>query len=315
MQRENGFLNLDKYFEKLKRENNLSDIDMFLDDYVVLSDYCTEHYWLKINGEYFYFKNTPDLYEELIASECARYLGIPSVSYDLAIFNGKEGVISKSYQRDDCNYVSGTRVLSDYASDKNNRIYLEQMGYSYDELMQLRKELKAEYINVLEIIWQAIEYRYRDSKLKVNYENIMHNLISQFCLNILIGQYDAFPQNREIEERKSEVNLVPYFDGGWAFRNFKKELPFQSMSVGFHDKGLNNFQILETFLRVSSNEFVSTFISQFDILNEDAFKQIIVQVENKIGAKIPSLTKERIINSFVDNRNAILEVLATRKMG
>lgn len=315
MQRENGFLNLDKYFEKLKRENNLSDIDMFLDDYVVLSDYHNGQFWLKINDEHFYFKNTQDLYEELIVSECARYLGIPAVTYDLAIFERNEGVISKSYQKDNCEYVSGLQILANYVNDRNNRVYLEQMGYSYDELMQLRKELKAEYINTLEMIWQALEYRYKNSKLKINYENIMYNLISQFCLNILIGQHDGFPQNWEIEESKYEVNLVPYFDGGWAFRNFRNELPYQSMSVSSRDKGANNFQILETFLNVSSQEFISTFMLQFDKLNEEAFERIMEQVEARIEKKIPSGTKQRILNSFVDNRNAILEVLATRKMG
>lgn len=309
LERVNGFLDLDKYFEEVKRIQGYSDLDLFLDEFIVESYYANGHYWLNINGEYYYYKWTVDLYEELIVSECAKALGIDAVTYDLAIFRESEGVISKSYRKNGYIYMSGMDILYDYLIDENNHEFLKQMGCNLEHLEWLHtKSDKAEYLNNLEIIWQALEYRYRKLGRCVDISNIMNGLISQFSLNILIGQYDAFPQNFEIGESKENVYLAPYYDGSASFGKECYE-PKQSMSVSYEDKDTSNYRVLQEFFKVSSQEFIDIFIEKFNTLTLEKLFEIIKSVEEKIGKELPKMTKTRIIERFTANREDIKTVI------
>ena len=109
MRRISGFLDLNDYF----RNATISDED-------IKEGANDIDYWLKINGEEYYFKMTRNPYVELICYEIARFLGINATPYDLAIFNNYRGVISKSYRKEDCAYISGMRILRQYLKLDDN---------------------------------------------------------------------------------------------------------------------------------------------------------------------------------------------------
>jgi len=306
MERVNGFLDLDSYFRKLRTTGYNTD------DLIIQSDCYDNQYWLKINGEKYYFKTTFSLYEELVVSECAKHLGINSVSYDLAIFKGIRGVISKSFRKNDCNYISGRNILQDYLTDQNNYETLINMGCDISRLNNSKNNISdpAEYIHTLEIVWQALEYRYNKIKIKPHLHNIMTEIITHFCLDLIVGQFDGYPQNWEVEESKTGVCVMPYFDGS-ASLGILKGIPYprQSLTVNFNDKHTNNYRILEEFLKVSSTEYINMFLEYFNRININEFLQILGNVESKINAKIPDFIKDRMIQEFYINYISLEEII------
>ena len=310
MLRVNGFLDLDHYFKKIMDKNDYEFCDLAYEGYIIESLYAKGHYWLNIENEFYYFKNTNDIYEELIVGECAKTLGIDALSYDLAIFKGVEGVISKSYQKEDAEYISGEDLLYDYLIDDKNIAYLESMGYDREKLKEyfLRLDL-SDSINTLEVIWQAIEQHYKDKKISINVSEIMKKFASIFCFNVLIAQTDATPLNWELEESKDGVKLCPLNDKDMYPR------PLMSMSVNFNDKNKNNYYKLEEFFKVSSNDFIEMFLEMFDKLDTYQFIDIMNKVEIKIERKMPAFTRRRILASFIENRDSIESVINKYKRG
>lgn len=314
LERVNGFLDLDKYFEDVKSVQGYSDFDLIIDEFIIDSYYNIGHYWLKINGEYYYYKWTADLYEELIVSECAKLLNVDAVSYDLAIFKETEGVISKSYRKDNHKYISGMDILYNYVLDERNHSYLEAMGCNIDELKALNNHSDiAEYIHNLEICWQAIEYHYQNLEINIDVDKIMNKMLKLFCFNILIGQYDGFPQNWEIDESEEGIDLAPFYDGSSSFGNRCFE-PRQSMAVSFEDKSINNYRTLEEFFKISSQEYIDVFLDMFDKFTLEEFMKIIKQVEIKINKKLPSMTRRRMIESFSFNKEEIEKIIKQQRV-
>jgi len=307
MERVNGFLDLDSYFEKIKKKNNWQDEDLFFEDYIMPSTYDVDQYWLKINGEKYYFKKTRNIYEELIVYECAKFLDISAVEYDLAIFDGIEGVVSKSYRKESAKYNSGSKILYEYYKNCDREM-LYDMGIDPKEMEHCHNRIDiSESIQTLEIVWQALEYRYKTPSVV---EKLMFGIIDHFILDILIAQNDSDPLNWEVEENQGEIELAPYFDGGECLND--PEIygePLTRLAVSFQDKGTNNYKILDRFLKISSSEFIDKFLEKFDKLDVYNFMTILKKIENKIGRPIPSYVRRRIIESFSENRECIESVI------
>jgi len=295
MKRINGWLDLDDYFDNIMVQNNLNKIDLLERNYITASIYPGIHYWLEIDNESYYFKELDILesFIEVIVSECANFLGVDAVQYDLAIFKRYNGVISKSFKKDNCNYISGNEILYKYLNEEND-IMLQEMGMNsnFFSLNDLDIELIDE-LNNLEIIWQAIEYYYRGQNIKI--EPIMNKLVLYFIFNILIAQTDAMSQNWELEENGKEVSLVPYFDGEFAFNDTNIFQMF--ITTNFKDQYLNNYEILKEFLTVSSEEHINLFLEKYELFDIENFMIILENVEKKIGVEIPNDIKNIIIDN------------------
>lgn len=292
MKRINGFIDLDEYFENI----NVSKYD-------IKEGNNDTDYWLKINGTTYYFKYTQRPYVELICYEIANFLGINAVSYDLAIFRNFKGVISKSYRKENCNYVSGTTILKDYLKFKENINNLKEMGLqgkNYFLNMYLPRD-----INNLEVIWQAIEQRYNRMEKDIDIENIMYNLVLLFIFNTLTLQNDGLPHNWELEESKNGVCLVPIFDNEYCLALDDRENSFSNFNVSFNDSNKSNIDILESFLNISSKEYVSLFIEKFNSLTSEVFLELLNIVEDKIKDKIPENLRNEYIVAFNKNRENI----------
>lgn len=296
MRRISGFLDLNDYF----RNATISDED-------IKEGANDIDYWLKINGEEYYFKMTRNPYVELICYEIARFLGINATPYDLAIFNNYRGVISKSYRKEDCAYISGMRILRQYLKLDDNINVSKEMGLKGKNYF-LNKYIPRDFNN-LEIIWQAIEYRYSKIAVHVDIEKIMNDLILLLMFNILTCQNDGMPQNWELEESETDVKLVPIFDNEYCLAIDEANRAFSKLTTSFKDNGQENITILEEFLKVSSQEFVDLFIQKYNLLTLEEFVNILSIVEKKISCEIPEYLKATYIEAFSINRNRIDEVL------
>jgi len=312
MDRINGFLNIDGYFEQLLKNTNLHYDDLYFDGYIIPKQYNDNHFLLHVEGKEYYFKPTRNIYEELIVSECAKFLDIDAVEYDLAVFNGIEGVISENYKKENNNYIPGVKILYDYFRDDDNKDVLKEMGLNFENVEECYNSLVvSEAIQNLEVIWQALEYRYKNDYHSV--ENIMHNLLEHFMLNMLIGQKDGHPLNWEVEESLEGNKLVPYYDGGESFDTY--ETPHSYIAVSYRDKGKDNYAVFEEFLKISSSDFIESFVDKFERLGTIEFYQILRKVENKIGIRLPYRALGRITNAFEDNREMLEKILGRYKRG
>ncbi|MBE6156854.1 MAG: hypothetical protein E7161_03815 [Firmicutes bacterium] len=289
--------------KSIRRINGYLDLDNYLSKNQVQESYIDYQYWITIDNEEYYFKLTKYPYAELLAYELATFLGFNATCYDLAIYEENKGVISKSYRHFGCNYISGNRILRDYIRFQKNVQISKEMGLIDNDYLAPRS------LNNLEIIWQAIENRYKDTSLTINMKEIMDNIINQFIFYILAAQNDGMPHNWELEESPTKVSVVPIFDNEMCFRVKGGKYPANRLSTNFNDEGTSNYEILEEFLKVSSSEFIELFLEKFNLLSIDVFLQLIAKVEDKIGCEMPKDIKESYIHVFLFNIKQIELVL------
>ena len=302
MKRVNGYLNIDGYFIKKYKKKYVQEL---------IKKVSSIHYEITIDGVSYYFKKTDFPYNELLAYEIASFIGLNAVSYDLAIFQNMKGVISKDFKNSNCHYISGQELLFAYSRTPKNMNYLENMGLAHTKYNEFPKDAPYSYnINNLEIIWQAIEQRYNNLNIYVDMEKIMNDLVLYFIFNILTLQNDAMAQNWILEESPNGVNLSKCFDNELCFQIKKDKLmPSANLCTNFNDVGLNNYQILEEFFKISDNLYYDLFKEKFEILNMENFLKLIERVENKIECSIPSDIKENYIELFAKNNENISQIL------
>lgn len=302
MKRINGYLNIDGYFIKKYQRKYVEEL---------IKKISSIHYEINIDGESYFFKKTDFPYNELLAYEIASFIGLNAVPYDLAIFQNMKGVISKNFKNDKCRYISGQNLLFEYSRAPKNMNYLENMGLVQTELNQFPDNAPYSYnINNLAVIWQAIEYRYNRLGIYVDMEKIMNDLILYFMFNILTLQNDGMAQNWMLEESDIGVNVVKCFDNELCFqiKDGKME-PSANLCTNFNDVGLNNYQILEEFLKTSDERYYELFKEKFEMLTMENFLKMIVRVENKIECSLPNNLKENYIKMFEKNRENIFQIL------
>lgn len=302
MNRINGFLNIDGYFIKKYKRKYVPELIKKVSDI---------HYIVTIDRENYYFKKTKNFYNELLAYEVATFLGLNAVPYDLAVFQNMYGVISKDFKKKNCNYISGQDLLFAYSRMPKSLNFLTNMGLEQTENNNFPNNAPYSYnINNLEVIWQAIEHRYKELNIYVDLEKIMNELVMYFIFNILVMQNDGASQNWVLEESENGVNLSPFFDNAEAFTiDDDKDLPVSNLSINFNDVGLGNYKILEEFLKVSEQAYINLFYDKFEMLTEDAFLQLIQRVENKIECSLPEDIKDKYIKMFHQNRENIESIL------
>jgi len=303
MKRINGFLNIDSYFIKNYKKKYVNEFVKKVSDI---------HYIITINGRNYYFKKLKNPYTELLAYEVAAFLGLKSVSYDLAIFQNMYGVISEDFKDKNCKYVSGQDILFEYSRSPRCMTYLENMGLEQTEVNDYPNNAPYSYnINNLEIIWQAIEYKYKQLGINIDMEKIMNDLILIFIFNILVMQNDGMSQNWVLEESAYGVNVGLLYDNAEAFKFVEgKYSPQCNFSTNFNDVGLGTYAILEEFLKISDKVYVDLFKEKFNMLTEDVFLKLIQRAEYKIECSIPNEIKTYYLEMFRANRENIKQVLS-----
>lgn len=300
MVRKDGYLDLDLYFKDLKEKENLTNDDLVSKGLIQKIDDSDYYYWLKIDNKDYMFKATSfKPINELICYELASIMGIEAIPYDLAIYDDKFGVISENYEKNNCKYVSGTMILKNYY--RNEEKTLIEMGFDKEESDNEKIPYHVQ-MNNLEVIWQALEYKYPNYDIS----KCMEKLVLQFIFVILSGQVDKSAHNWEIEEYEDHIDLVPLFDNTLSFYNILEE---GEMSVSFEDVGKTLKDNLIYFLQVSSKEYINLFLEKYSLLTEENMIEIFKKIEQKIECEISNSTKQKLLYDLKLNKNIIDEVL------
>jgi len=156
----------------------------------------------------------------------------------------------------------------------------------------------------LEIIWQALEHRYKlDGRVDISV--LMEQIVDLYIYSILISHSDRISLNWEIEEGRNSVKLAPLFDNE---NSFFDEVEVY-MSTSYDDNRSLLHESVRKFLSISDESFRERFIQKFDLLTEDLMREIFDKVESKIESQIPEKQKEYIFNNFCSHRNKIEEVV------
>ena len=231
-----------------------------------------EVYFFNIDDIDYVFKPTEYRYNELFASICAKEIGIDALEYDLAIYKGKKGVISKNYKKDGAKYISGKEILNNFYSD--NKKFLKDL----DSSINIYKT------NNLEHIWLALEYYYKD--YKNNIPDIMNSIVDLYMFSLLINDSDKHYSNWEVEEYNNNIKLVPIYDNERAFMFGDESLSLNVSSDNFYENPYDSS--LKTFLSISDKYYVDRFINFYNILYSDGqFDNIISKIESLTKTKIP----------------------------
>ena len=68
------------------------------------------HNWFLINDKYYYFKHYY-IFEELLMEQIFKAFDVPNVNHKIVSFNGKTGIISENFRKQDCEYLNYEDVI------------------------------------------------------------------------------------------------------------------------------------------------------------------------------------------------------------
>lgn len=286
-------------------------------------------FWINIDNERYLFKPLKDAkynaWGELLSSKLSEYLSIPCAKYRYAKFGNLEGVITKSFIKEDETLILGSEVMQKFFNKKKKKsnIYLSYEE-EFNELYNIPENIKKlnshergkkifKYINNLEDIWSII-YEVIDEKKDV--KEIVKHLLKMLMFDIITLQYDRHPNNWGIVQFKKNYHISNLFDNStsfglgrlymedqivkfkYAFLNRKydkgKELdkiiydPNLKFSLTSDDfkENLTSIEVFEKLLKNSSSDNISSLVSIIDLVDEDLIDKIILEVENENGIKM-----------------------------
>lgn len=297
MERINGFINVDKMLKEigvehtnidsLKNEIRINRIDKFFGLSLRLEfDYYGETYFYKCNEGGLLFP-----YSELVAEELAKDYGIPCVSYDLATLNGKNGVISKNYKKKNVNYISAEDILSNYFNKYHDG-----------------KCLNIDDYNNLDSIWTALDYRYKDSKNKIDITyHLMKQIVDVFLFDIITCQNDRHTRNWEIMEQDDNINISPLYDNERVLICSEEDATISMTINEIEDENL--WETLKEFQHLSSNEFGNLIAKKLWIISEENLMSVFQRIEKKTNYPMPQEYKDFYLDGYKKHKERIEEIV------
>lgn len=295
MNRINGYLDLDKEFFLLKKENHQN---------IVETKRCSSMtYWIKnLHGKNYLFKiitEEDQKYRSLLIEKMASFVGIPFAHTELARWGYFEGELIEDYRKDGYEYISGTQILYEYYETFKYSKSMAEILPSYLIRDNLTEEEISEVIrllNNLDNIWDALEFRFRKRKNKNELvQKIMSNLTFQFAMDFITMQRDRHSSNWEIEENSLEANLTPMYDSNRSFYNISFR-PLMNVSYGNNNHFI--YEELKNFMSVSSIEFQDYMTHLFLVFTPDKIEQFLKEIEVDLNKQIPLKSRTEILESY-----------------
>ena len=177
-------------------------------------------------------------------------------------------MISNNYKEDDYSYISLDTILNDYY------VYITNNNINYENIRIY------ELVN-LETIWQALEYRYRNTNNSEEIvKKLMEELTSRFLIDILTGQNDRHEFNIEIKEKGNDIKLANIYDNeeGLMYDKFDMGVTMDSLKY----KGDYMTSLLNEFFNISESKYIDIFNSMLDKLSIDKFKLIVNDIKSNV---------------------------------
>lgn len=251
---------------------------------------------LEMNDEMFYVKiprNEEKLLGELIAAKLLDKLNLPHVEYALGRFFDEVILLSKSFKKENYHYISGQRILSDYADTLNT-------PYDPSEL------------NELEEIWKALENHYKKLYSKEQTFSIVYQLMDEITtllsFDYVVGNIDRHQSNWVVEEGPTGIHLSKIFDNEYLLQSLlEPDTPSFAMASTFEelDRFVSPLESIETYLNLSSDEFVKKFRKIYEALSVETFVHAIGEVEHDLGCLIEPKEKMKWVSSYKKHHDSI----------
>lgn len=314
-------------FSKLKRN---ADGYIILDDIVkhvekVLETEGTrEKEWYLFDDDKVLFKrvreNTYEDYAELLIEEIFKQANAKTAEYDLAILNGKKGVITKDFRKKGERLISGKLLLKAYSEfiigKEQNGYEKPKEDYEYYNLKDIEKALKVYNENTEEV------------------DKMIKDLYLLFSLDCLTLQTDRHWTNWEymIDVKTNTKKIAPQYDAGGACRfqlstkrissfnknftltskdNFKRKILYEHLfptnfrynSLRFDNK-IKNLIGIKAFEHAYREE-PEKFKEILEVLKKCSSKKAIEEVQKRIGCEIPNVCKLWFSNVIDFNQKEI----------
>ena len=283
------------------------------DGYIVLDNYKNvEHivnestgrniYFFNIDNNSYVFKPTKYRYNELFAYVCSKELGLESIEYDLAIYKGFKGVISKNYKKEGAKYIKGREILHAFYYD--NPEFLKLLGIENTLNSDFCDAINLQKINSLETIWIALEYYYDN----IDVSNIMDKLVDLFIFSLLVNDFDKHSSNWEIEEYNNNISLVPIYDNERAFLECDEILNLHVSTDDFEKDPYRGS--LEEFIKKSDRTYIDRLVNYYNIIySEGKFDEIINSIEEYTHTLVPKDIKEQLDMMYYSIKSYVHSIL------
>lgn len=264
----------------LKEKGLLEEIKNPYDDFKYIFSLTTNK-----NKYYFKEESIDNIIKELIVIEIFKLFNIEAVEQEKATFETEEtkynGLLSKDFKEKNYDYIFLEEILNDYY------VYIFNNDENDEGLMNYN-------LNNLEIIWNALEYRYKDYP---DYENqvkiFMNELIKRFLVDILTGQIDRHALNILIKENEKEFSLAKVYDNSFSFDYTRLLLGVTPESLDYRN---NKFVLtLSEFLNISSYKYTLQFKEMLDTLTIDKLIEIVNKIKNNNNLE------DKCYNEIIDN--------------
>ena len=289
----------------MKRLNGYRDISDFKIINKPIGDSMFAKFWLSDSNSLFLFKQENEYlaYKEIFYSLLVRKLKINSVTYDLASYNNKFGVISKNYCKGNKSF-SVTQVLNDYWDDV---IEIINKYHNYS----LVNNITFEYcFNVLKL--PKLIFDYVKKYHMILGEDLRKKLLEAFIVQILLGNNDLTSKNMELFEEDKIVKFSPLFD----FGNYGEiDLAKNKSSYRFQFSKIPNDEVflpkgtIRVFMKVGSKEDIRLFKEYLYLVKRIRLNYIFEEIEENTCCFIPEYIKLSLKRRVVKNIKDVSEIL------
>ena len=243
-------------YSLLEKDNKYRFIQT-IDNNTILICYDNNYYYLKK------CKNLDSLYNELVAQELALDYNIVCSEYDLFVDDEDYGTISKRVYDNDTSYTS----MQDLIKDTN-------------------------YTTSLDDLWKFFYNKY-------GYEcahSIINQITNMFLFDIIVGNSDRHSLNYGIINSNSSIFLAPLFDNEMLFSDYALYDKYFSIFVDSDDskRDIGSFDSLKKIMEYDNICF-TILRDNIWIVSKNNMMNVFSRVENRIGAEMHPLIKEKLL--------------------
>ena len=233
------------------------------------------HKWFLINDKYYYFKHYY-IFEELLMEQIFKAFDVPTVNHKLVSFNGKAGIISENFRKQDCEYLN------------------------YEDVIPLELDVPSNVIDYNSLI----KTKMSDS----DYKSYIELVSKIMAVDIMFGQFDHKYYNIMFEKSNTHLKLTPMFDNGCIFKEKTNESTyvfkscFDTLSFSLKSKNIDEHTI-ETI-----NDYPELFKSLEDALNFNLTK-IYNRLEQTYQLKVYKELRKQIQSYYDEHRKMVEKTL------
>ena len=163
--------------------------------------------------------------------------------------------------------------------------------------------------NSLEIIWDALNYRYRNRPNKEEIvSKIMTKISKLFIFDILTMQCDRNGSNIEIMESDNTVDLAPIYDNEGIFTH--------RLTLGLVVEDSTNYIIyseIRKIVSMSSKEYIDEIKKNLWIISEDNLNKKFKLIENKIEYPLHYFCKESYLDRAKKHKEKIERIIIEKE--